>query len=110
MSADKAAAVTICGSDIDHDLSVKKTSGAVLVGGGTGCATNSVGHDLRIEDNYGQVTVSGNAVTHDLSVQKNQPGGVTVTSNDAGHDATCKSNSPQAGSGNTAAGKNSCPI
>ena len=110
VSADKAAAVTICGSDIDHDVSVKKTSGAVVIGGGGGCGGNAVGHDLKVEDNGGPVTVSGNTVGQDLSVQKNQPGGVTVSGNDAGHDATCKSNSPQAGSGNTAAGKNSCPI
>jgi Tyrosine-protein kinase ephrin type A/B receptor-like len=108
VSADKATAVTICGSQVDHDLSVKKSSGDVAVGG-DGCG-NTIGDDLKVEENGGAVNVSGNTVGHDLSVQKNTPGPVAVSNNQAGHDATCKSNSSQSGSGNTAPGKNSCPV
>jgi hypothetical protein len=91
LSADGAPAVTVCGSNVAHDLSVQNGSGPVLVGDTSGgCAAgNTVVHDLTVQSDSGAVDVGDNSVTHDVKVQNNKPGGAKVNRNNAGHDAAC---------------------
>lgn len=91
LSARGSASITICGSSIAGDALIAGSVGPVLIGDtGAGCS-------------------AGVTFGHDLTVQRNLPGGATVERNHAGHDALCHNNTPQSGSGNTAAHTLACP-
>jgi hypothetical protein len=107
LEVDDAAGVQVDGGSVRHNLSVKGVTGTPA--GGNYVRNVTVGHDLEVKDSSAAIVVSGNTVRHNLKVEDNRPGGATVSANSAGHTASCKGNVPQAGSGNTAKKKNTCP-
>ena len=97
----------ICGLTVDHDLTSKddgppKDDGkppkdddkppkddkkdrdvptTFVIGNPPQCAGNTIGHDLRLEKNFGQITVIGNTVGHMFGCKGNVPAEDTGTGN-----------------------------
>jgi PKD repeat protein len=113
LEASAPGGITVCSSNVAHDLSLRNASGFNSVLGDTtrgGCQQgNTIGHDLLVVHNTAPVMVGDNQVGRNLVVKDNQPGGALVERNSAGQNALCSLNAPQEARGNTAPGRLTCP-
>jgi hypothetical protein len=98
----------LCDALIGHDVQIKNGAagaGQFVIGDAPDCyndPSNTIGHDLQVQNNANPVDVSNNGVGHDLHVQGNG-GGTDVAYNQAGHAAQCQNNAaPLTGLGNSA--------
>ena len=97
-----AAAVSIDGGSVHHNVSASGTSGAVSVTGAT------VGNNVVVSNGAGAVVVSGNTVTNNVSVTNNAPGGATITTNAVSGRCSQSANNPYVGFSNTGPNVSSC--
>ncbi|WP_412075044.1 Ig-like domain-containing protein [Streptomyces xanthophaeus] len=80
VSADGALAVSVCGSTVTGPITVRRSSGYVLIGsagaGDRPCAGNTVTGPLVVDANAGGVEVSANSVTGPVTVTGNSGAGL----------------------------------
>ena len=94
----------VCGSSVSRDLLLQDSGAAALIGSATGCAGNTVGGNLQVQNNAGPTTIDSNVVGGNL-LDQNNPGATQVFTNTITHNLQCSGNSSITGGGNTAARK-----
>jgi hypothetical protein len=94
----------VCGSSVSRNLLLQDSGAAALIGSATGCAGNTVGGNLQVQNNAGPTTIDSNVVGGNL-LDQNNPGATQVFTNTITHNLQCSGNSSITGGGNTAARK-----
>ena len=114
----------ICGARIKGGLQFQNSGTGVLIGSASGCAGNTVGGDLQVQNNTATVTIDYNTVGGNLTDQSNSAA-TTVDNNTVGnnlndlnntaatqvftnnitHNLQCNGNTSITGGGNTASSK-----
>ncbi|HEV7137196.1 MAG TPA: DUF5666 domain-containing protein [Steroidobacteraceae bacterium] len=64
-----SAAIQICGAAIDRNLQYQNNGAAVTIGGDSGCAGNTIGGNLQINDNSAPAVILDNAVSGNLQCE-----------------------------------------
>jgi hypothetical protein len=93
LTASGSGSLAICSSTVSGPVSVSNTTGPVLLGGGSGCAPDSVAGPITLSGNSGGVQVSGATVNGPVSVTTNT-GGTLLSGNHIGGPLGCSGNVP----------------
>ena len=64
-----SAAIQICGAAIDGNLQYQSNGAAVTIGGASGCAGNTIGGNLQVDDNSAAAVISNDTVSGNLQCQ-----------------------------------------
>ena len=100
-----AALIRMCGATVHGHATVNGSSGSVVIGESSGCASNTVSGKLAVAGNTAGVTIVGNTLGSAVKVTGNS-GGTTVTANKVAGKLTVTGNSGSViDSGNQVKGK-----
>ncbi len=92
LSSSGAALIRVCAATVDGHVTVKGSSGSVVIGESSGCGHSTVAGKVTVEQNKAGVSVIGNSVGGALTVTGNS-GGATVTHNKVAGNLTVTGNS-----------------
>jgi hypothetical protein len=81
----------VCGSNVKGSLTLQNSGAAVQIGSGSGCAGNSVGGNLLVQNNTAATTIDSNTVGGNLTDQNNTAA-TTIDSNTVGGNLTDQNN------------------
>jgi hypothetical protein len=100
-----AALIRMCGATVHGHATVNGSSGSVVIGESSGCASNAISGKLAVAGNTAGVTIVGNTLGGAVKVTGNS-GGTTVTANKVAGKLTVTGNSGSViDSGNQVKGK-----
>ena len=100
-----AALIRMCGATVHGHATINGSSGSVVIGESSGCASNTVSGKLAVAGNTAGVTIVGNTLGSAVKVTGNS-GGTTVTANKVAGKLTVTGNSGSViDSGNQVKGK-----
>jgi hypothetical protein len=111
LNANGAASVAICGSTIGGSVNISNTTGPVLVGdggddGSPGCAGNTVGNGVTLNNNTANTELGGNQVNANVRFTNNTgpltsiEDGPEIEANHVGGTLICTGNTPAPGNDN----------